>query len=162
MKHQKLIEIFVWAGAFAAVAWSARAAADPESVSGIEPERGQRVSVYSQIPADSLQAMMHRIVAANPFGEEPPETGTTEPPAQMYQSVVGMRSVGVAATMPRLAGVAGPPWIAVFADQSGLSRTTVEVRDTVAGFRVLAISREGVLLRSRDTTIRLSPTAGRQ
>ncbi len=99
------------------------------------------------------------ILALNPFDEHQAIAG------QGVAQRSGMPGAFIAQgnqPLPRLAAIAGPPWSAVVSFDGGAVMMPVSVRDSVRGFRVVAIARDYVVLRSRDSTYRVTLTASRQ
>lgn len=163
MKRANVAESLAWLSAVAAVGWAAWSPAHEALSRPGAPTRSRTLSTAITLAPDTLRSMIRYVVEANPFGESFVEPGGADARSQMPQGVAsgGSSPLTGNSVMPRLAGIAGPPWTAVFAGVSNSQLTTVEVRDSVAGYRVVAITRDGVVLRGRDSTLRLTLTGGR-
>jgi hypothetical protein len=121
---------------------------------------GLHVNTGQLAPARPSGLMLiDTIIALNPFGEVAP-TATSA----IEQRVGGpmMPAAFSSSPPPRLAAIVGPPWAAVVSFDGGAMTVPVIVRDSVRGFRVMAISRDQVMLRTRDTTYRLTLSSSRQ
>jgi hypothetical protein len=81
---------------------------------------------------------------------------------QRFGAMQGMAQPVSVTAPPRLSGIVGPPWSAVVSFEGGTMGVAVSVRDSVRGFRVMAIARDYVLLRRRDSTYRITLTTLRQ
>ena len=163
MNRLTVFEGLAWMCAVAACALAGSSSTEPRQAAAVVHASRPRFTPPS-LSHDSLRTMMRYVVESNPFAESDDAPLAEERRTQMpnYAPSVGMRAAPGNSGFPRLAAIAGPPWTAVFAFSSNAALTTAEVRDSVAGYRVVAISRDGVVLRGRDTTLRLTLTGGRQ
>ena len=163
MKRLAALECLCWLTAASAVGWLI---ADPgvELVVPTSPARHPAVSRPDRLSATAkLRWIIAYTIEANPFGESDdiPSNGAPSQSLSGLGSPIGRIPLGGGAA-PRLAGVAGPPWSAVLTGISSAPQVTVAVRDTVGGYRVLSISSDYVVLRGRDTTLKLALSGVRQ
>lgn len=151
------LELILWVttlafGALSLVAWRRRTlpavAAPASTMTGPAPIR--------QWDADSLANVAERVVEKDPFRlERRPSLVAYDPSIEMAPgSMPAMRPPRAALVLSGILG--GPPWQALLEGVPGRTGTTVlSAGDTVGDIRIRLVTRDSVIVQSRDTTWRL-------
>lgn len=119
-------------------------------------------SVSRATLTDSLDAAVRRLAESDPFmmngGAQAARLATVSAAPASTMAALPGGMVGIPLTAgAALKAVAGPPWTAVVAGLPGQSgQSVLMIGDTAGGYRVTAIHSDTVILRSRDSTLRLA------
>jgi hypothetical protein len=113
----------------------------PSAPGALAPSGGNAGDIVrSVVSTDPFR--LERRPSSVPFGTEPPITPVPE---------------RLTAQAPHVSGIVGPPWRAALAGIAGRDASVlVATGDTLAGWRVVSVERDSVVIAARDTTWRLS------
>lgn len=113
----------------------------PRAGEGVRPTRGDAGDLARQV-ALSDPFRFDRRPSELPFGAAPVEQGVPE---------------RFTARAPEVSGIVGPPWRAALEGVPGREGgVLVGMGDTLAGWRVMAVRRDTIVIQAKDTTWRLA------